>query len=409
MDPHAAPTPVPVSDSFALSLRQRIRSANLPVIGGLALVSVAALVLRATLLNGQNTDVEAFDEWLQFIRDNGGIHAFKYEIGDYTPLFPYLLLIWDHVLVGASDTTLIKLTAIIADFVCAAFVYLIVRLRHPDGLLPLIAFAVILFAPTVAVNSAYWGQVDMIWTAALVGAVYFFLVDRSVMALVLVGIAFAMKQQAVFIGPFLLVLVLRRAFPWRYFLIVPAVYILSVVPAWLAGGSGRALLTVYLDQADKYSALTLNAPTAFQWVPEGGSQSFSRAGIVWGVSVLALLVVAAAAYVPKLTPQLTLALATASVLVAPFVLPKMHERYFFAADVLTIVLAFYVPRLVPLALLVQVVSIFSYAPFLFEEHVFSGALLALFELVAITVLLGWIAIESRRAYVARPTPSRAAG
>ena len=398
-----------LSDSFALSVRKRIEGANLPLVLGLVLVSAGALALRATLLNGHNTDVEAFDEWMQFIRDNGGIHAFTYEIGDYTPLFPYLLLIWDHLLVGASDTTTIKLSSIIADFVCAAFVYRIVRLRHPEGLLPFFAFATILFAPTVAVNSAYWGQTDMIWTAALVGAVYFFLVDRNLLALVLVGIAFAMKQQAVFIGPFLLVLVARRAFPWRYLLIVPAVYLLSVVPAWLGGGSGRALLTIYLDQADKYSELTLNAPTVFQWVPEGGSQSFSRAGVVWGLSVLALLVAAAIAYVPRLTPPLLLALATASVLVAPFVLPKMHERYFFAADVLTIVLAFYVPRLVPLALVVQVVSILSYAPFLFEEDVFRGPVLAVFELVAVTVLLGWIAIESRRPDADRSTDPRAAG
>ena len=91
-----------------------------------------------------------------------------------------------------------------------------------------------------------------------------------------------------------------------------------------------------------------------------------------------------------------LALATASVLVTPFVLPRMHDRYFFAADVLVIILAFWVPRLVPVALLVQIVSLFSYWPFLFEDEIFSGPLLALFELVAVVALLGWIATEIRR-------------
>jgi Gpi18-like mannosyltransferase len=28
----------------------------------------------------------------------------------------------------------------------------------------------------------------------------------------------------------------------------------------------------------------------------------------------------------------------------PFVLPSMHERYFYLADVLTLILAFYLPR-----------------------------------------------------------------
>ena len=385
------------------SLKTRIARLAQPTVVGLAVLSVAALALRISLFDRRNNDVEAFQEWLQFIRDHGGIRAFKYVIGDYTPLFPYLLLIGDHVLVGASDLTVIKFSSTVADFVCAAFVYRIVRLRHPDGLLPLIAFGVILFAPTVAINSAYWGQTDMIWTAALVGAVYFFLVDRNLLAMVLVGIAFAMKQQAVFFGPFLLVLALRRVFPWRYFLVVPAVYLVSVLPAKLAGASGRTLLTIYLDQADKYSALTLNAPSVFQWLPEARSKSLSGPGVIWGVSVLALLVLAAIAYLPRLTPTLILAFATASVLVAPFVLPKMHERYFFAADVLTIVLAFYVPRLLPVALVVQVVSLFSYWPFLFAHPLFSGPILAVAELAAVVALLAWIASEIRRSGGGRPT------
>jgi Gpi18-like mannosyltransferase len=282
-------------------------------------------------------------------------------------------------------------------------VYRIVRLRHPDGLLPLIAFGTILFAPTVVTNSAYWGQTDMIWTAALVGAVYFVLVDRKLLAMVLVGFAFAFKLQALFIEPILLLLALRSMLPWRYFLVVPAVYLVSVLPAKLAGGSGRALLTVYLDQTDRYGDLTLNAPTVFQWLPSARSDELGGPAVVWGVSVLALLVLAAAAYLPAPTPTMILALATASVLVMPFVLPKMHERYFFAADVLTIVLAFWVPRLLPVALLVQLTSFLSYWPFLFDRSVFSGPVLAAAELVAVVALLAWIAGEIRRVGGGVPT------
>ena len=41
------------------------------------------------------------------------------------------------------------------------------------------AFAVLLFTPTVAINSAYWGQIDMLWGAAIVATVYYLLVGRS--------------------------------------------------------------------------------------------------------------------------------------------------------------------------------------------------------------------------------------
>jgi hypothetical protein len=46
----------------------------------------------------------------------------------------------------------------------------------------------------------------------------------------------------------------------------------------------------------------------------------------------------------------------------------MHERYFFLADVLTVVLAFYRPRLWFVPLIVQAASLLSYLPFLFWDE-----------------------------------------
>jgi len=58
-------------------------------------------------------------------------------------------------------------------------------------------------------------------------------------------------------------------------------------------------------------------------------------------------------------------LGTVLVILVPYFLPAMHERYFFLADVLSVVAAFYVPRrLWPVPLLVQFASAFSYVPFL---------------------------------------------
>ena len=53
-------------------------------------------------------------------------------------------------------------------------------------------------------------------------------------------------------------------------------------------------------------------------------------------------------------------LALLSVLFPPFFLPGVHERYFFAADVLSVVYAFYVPRKWVVPLLIQFASVFAY-------------------------------------------------
>ena len=55
-----------------------------------------------------------------------------------------------------------------------------------------------------------------------------------------------------------------------------------------------------------------------------------------------------------------------SALVVPFFLPQMHERYFFLADVLSIVYAFYHPQHSFVPIVVVTSSLFSYFPFLFR-------------------------------------------
>ena len=48
----------------------------------------------------------------------------------------------------------------------------------------------------------------------------------------------------------------------------------------------------------------------------------------------------------------------------PFFLPHMHERYFYAADILSLVLAFASPLYFPAAVLVQFASLLGYHAYL---------------------------------------------
>ena len=110
------------------------------------------------------------------------------------------------------------------DVICAYLAYKLVRLRRPQGPLPAAAFGVVLFAPTVVANSSYWGQVDSEWTAGLLACIYFLLVRREALASLSFSFALAVKVQAVFLLPLLVVLALRREVRWRSFLLVPVGY-----------------------------------------------------------------------------------------------------------------------------------------------------------------------------------------
>lgn len=68
---------------------------------------------------------------------------------------------------------------------------------------------------------------------------------------------------------------------------------------------------------------------------------------------------------PVLTDTQVLLLATTSAIAVPFLLPSMHERYFYVADVLSVIVAFQRPRqLWYVPVLVQLSSLGSYLKFI---------------------------------------------
>ena len=128
-----------------------------------------------------------------------------------------------------------------------------------------------------------------------------------------------------------------------------------------AGGAGFGgrWCRARADVIRRLGAWTQNAPTFFQWV--GGSSTW----LVLGLAVAALLIVGMARWRWRrrpLTGRRSSCWLTTSVLAVPFFLPEMHERYFYLADVLTIVVAFYVRRFWPVAVVVSACSLLAYFP-----------------------------------------------
>lgn len=45
------------------------------------------------------------------------------------------------------------------------------------------------------------------------------------------------------------------------------VYLVTIIPAWIAGRPLTDLLLIYLGQSQKFKELTKNAPNLYQWIP----------------------------------------------------------------------------------------------------------------------------------------------
>jgi Gpi18-like mannosyltransferase len=343
-----------------------IRPEALLLVGALVLLAVA---IRVAGLGYESRDyVFTLTRWLAFIDSHGGYRALRHNFADYNVPYLYVLVVIHYL--PMSELLAIKLVSVAFDVVIGWYCYRIVALRYR----PAVGVAAGLMAvllPTVVANGAVWAQCDVIYSAFCVAALYHLLGREPYIAALLFGFAFALKLQAVFVFPLLLVLVLLRMLPRRAVLLIPVVYGAAAFPAWLLGRSGRDLLTIYVSQAGGYSDLTLNAPSVFAWFSVGrDADLLNRAGVLFAAVVALFLALAIVFAGRPLAPGTIVTTAAMFSVTVPFFLPRMHERYFFLADVLTLLAAFYRPRELwwtPIA--VQIASFNSYVPFLFSSEV----------------------------------------
>jgi Gpi18-like mannosyltransferase len=354
---------------------------------GLAL----ALALRYSLIDYKSLDFYAsLKPWYNTIKDQG-FSAFATNFSTYNPPYLYLLYLLARFAPDLPVVWAVKLPALAADLVCAWIVALIVSRRYArSSMVPLVACLSVLFAPTAVLNSSFWGQADSLLTAGLLGSVYLLMTERPTLAMVSFGIALAFKLQAVFLAPVLLALALRGELPWRSFLAVPGMLVAAIVPAWLAGRPLGDLLNVYLYQTSQFEYITMNAASAYAWLP-GSKQVFNQfyvPGIIMGVSAAFILCMLLWKGPNTLKPALLLEVSLLATIVVPFFLPKMHERYFYPADMLLITFIFFYPRYFYVSIAGVGASFLSYQPFLFERDLVPLPILTAVMLGLIGVL-GW--------------------
>lgn len=370
-------------------IRQTVTSWEIEDVIVIAIGCALALALRYTLRSFTSGDYENYtSKWYDFIRANGGFAALRFKFSNYTPPYLYLLAISGGLFSGLHKVTAIKLVSIPFDFLCAYFVARLVRLRYSSATSAIAAFLVVLFTPTVFMNGSFWGQIDIIYTTGLVATAYFLSQGKQAPALLAFGLALSFKLQAVFLAPVLVILALSRIIRWRTFLIIPLAYFAMMVPAWIAGRPIGELMTIYVTQGTADELLSLNAPTLYTWLPDYLFDTISSAGIVWAAGAILVFVFVGYRSRLRMTPGLIVELSTISVLLTPYLLPKMHERYFFPADIFSILFAMFYPRYLIVPVLVQLVSLFSYFPFLFGMNILPLRTLAMVELVPIVILVG---------------------
>lgn len=296
--------------------------------------------------------------WIDFIKANGFTASLKYDFYNYTPSYIYILI--GLAKMGLNPLFSIKLVSISFEYILAFFVGKIAVLKFKDNLLLLKALAVVPLVPSILLNGAFWGQCDSIYSAFVVGSIYFILNKNQLLSIIFLGIAFAFKIQTIFILPFYFVLLLREKLKWYYFLFVPLIYLISIFPTWYFGRQFTDLLTIYITQSSYYEGLTIFFPNIYIWV----SDDYFKTVQLTGFAIVFTLTFISGIYLSKKKIEFTfdtyIKLAFLSVIITPFLLPGMHERYLYLGDAMAILYYLVFRKNLRLTIGILSVSFYSY-------------------------------------------------
>ena len=331
-----------------------------------------AMIIRLIMFNHMSNDYEAFlAPWVNFFRHNGGFKAIREQLGDYNVIYLYFLAIFSYVK-NIPDLYLIKFFSIVFDFALGVGSLMLFREVFNKKNRELFVFGVILLLPTVFLNSSMWAQCDSVYVALAVFGIYYALKNKPKTSLVFFTISLAFKLQVVFVLPILVIFFIDEKYKLKDLIIIPVTYFISLIPALSAGKPLKDCLSIYLNQTKTYeNDLTLNAASVYNFIPnvENFTSNLANAGILLTLGLLVLIFHYTFIKRSFITKELIFLLALLFVNLTPWILPHMHDRYFYFADTLTVVFALGVPRKFYVALLAQISSMIVYINYLLEFRI----------------------------------------
>ncbi|MDO4535942.1 MAG: hypothetical protein Q4B63_09055 [Clostridium perfringens] len=355
----------------------------------IGIISIIAIIIRYSFFNIVSADYTYFlKDWFDILKSNGGIFAIKDHIGNYTAPYMYILAILTYLPIKSLYS--IKIVSIIFDFIgagtCGLIVHKLCEKRKNRKLLSVITYAVVLFSPTVILDSAAWGQCDIIYTTFVLISLYFLFDKKYTKAFIFLGLAFSFKLQTIFILPLYIILYFKdEDMSILNFLMIPVSIFLINIPALLLGRPISSFISQYMTQIGQYKELTMNLTNIYTFVPDYYNV-FATAGIIFTIFIFAILTMFIISYKFKMNNKIILQIGILSILICNYFLPSMHDRYIFMAGVLAIIYFFVDNRKWYIPLGIMGTSFFCYINYLFDYLMFPKQIMAIVFLLIIIKL-----------------------
>ena len=328
---------------------------------------IIALILLSILIKYFFFSFESGDykrfllKWYNIL-DEEGLISIVNGLGNYNP--PYLTLLYLLTFIPGPAIIKIKMLSVIFDILMGMIGFLIVKEltkeKHSYW-----AWIIILFLPTVILNSSMWAQCDSIYTTFVLLSLYLLIKEKYSLSFLSLGVAFSFKLQFIFILPlFIIIYVVNKKFSIFHFLLIPLGNILMCLPVLLMGMPLINCFTTYITQTTDYSVyLTRNLANVYEFLPNIKIIGYLLF-IITGLLFLALLI-----YFLKRNKEISkkeiISIGLLSILIAVYFLPFMHERYMFMADVLSVVWYFIYKKKIYIPIIINLSSLAGYTVYLF--------------------------------------------
>lgn len=300
-------------------------------------LAVVALVMRYKMCKIETADMQVFLlPWFNALRAGGIKAGLSVSTLNYNVF--YLLMLRIVALFPFSAITSIKLVSILFDYLAAGAMAWVVLLLVPKQaknrrLLAAGAFVGTLYLPLVFLNSALWGQCDVIYTFFSILSIVFVLKEKYTPAFTMLGLALCVKLQAIFILPVFIVLYCTgRRFSLLQFLQLPALVWLFGLVGLVADKGWFYGFSVYISQSNNNYGLYVYYPNMYLALQGAEYQVYASTGIL--LALMAFFAVLAF-FIHKgwqIKGEVLLLFCAWSVLTCTHLLPSMHERYAFAGE-----------------------------------------------------------------------------
>jgi hypothetical protein len=349
-----------------------------------AVITVLSIAIRCTGFNLKTGDYAVQSGWVSHLRENGHFFGFKTFPGNYNAIYMYFLALLSYIPVK-YELWLMKIISCVFDYICALYSMKLVRQMTGSAKIGLLTYGVVLFSPTVFLNSGTWAQCDGMHTAFILMSVFYVLNGKIRSAMACFGVGLSFKLQGIFSFPFFIIIFIYKKISMKNLLFILTGFFSVSVPAWLFGWNPVKCITNYLAGTNLGGPLALGAPSIFSWgnIP----------GMMPVVFLTAMLFCIGFLIINKISvpsDNTILLLFLFCNFAIPFFLPNMHERYFYIGEIAVLLYSIVNPKRFWISFFVILPALATYFGYLFGSRPFTLQQLSLPVLGGAVIITTWL-------------------